>query len=225
MLSQALSDGRIAAGSALPSEPELVNEYRVSRTTVRRALARLEEENRIVRRRGSGTYARMSEPEKTLRFEQRTLLADSKFLTENTKGKLIDYERVPTPEVVRRYSPQFGDNALRVRCLREFNKQPLLLAIGYVPERLSPGLNKRSLGHKALVTCLHELGARPAAGEQLLSAAGADEFAARHLKVEMNTPLLLTRSVVRDAQGRVVTHEEILCRPERVEYLTQMQVR
>jgi DNA-binding GntR family transcriptional regulator len=101
----------------------------------------------------------------------------------------------------------------------------LLIAIGYVPERLITGLKKSSLSRKALVTCLHEIGARPAAGEQLLSATGADEFAARHLKVEMNAPLLQTRLLVRDSQGRVVTHEETLCRPERLEFRTQMAVR
>src|ERR1700746_4225386 len=59
-LSGALNDGTIPAGGALPSEPELVTRYRLSRTTVRRALARLEEEGRIIRRRGSGTFARQS---------------------------------------------------------------------------------------------------------------------------------------------------------------------
>lgn len=58
VLSQALAEGSIAAGAALPSEPTLVREYAVSRTTVRRALARLAAEGSIVRRRGSGTFAR-----------------------------------------------------------------------------------------------------------------------------------------------------------------------
>src|SRR3979490_1570693 len=60
LLSGALSDGTIPAGGALPSEPDLVTRYKLSRTTVRRALARLEGEGRIVRPRGSGTFARQS---------------------------------------------------------------------------------------------------------------------------------------------------------------------
>ena len=38
-LSGALNDGTIPAGGALPSEPELVTRYKLSRTTVRRASA------------------------------------------------------------------------------------------------------------------------------------------------------------------------------------------
>jgi GntR family transcriptional regulator len=225
MLSQALADGRIGPGSALPSEPELVREYHVSRTTVRRALARLENEDRIVRRRGSGTYARMAAPHETLRFDQSTLLADLRFLTSRTKSRLIDSERVPTPEFVRRHSPEFGSVALRVRSVREFNREPLMLAVGYVPERLSNKLNKRQLAKKALVMCLQEIGARPSSGEQLISAVGADSFAARHLKVDVSAPLLHTRQIVRDAQGRAVTLEEVYCRPERYEYRMQVEVR
>src|SRR3569833_921463 len=57
VLSQALSEGDIAAGEALPSEPSLVRQYGVSRSTVHRTLARLAAERCIVRRRGSGTFA------------------------------------------------------------------------------------------------------------------------------------------------------------------------
>src|SRR6185312_4051929 len=57
LLSAALQDGTIAPKSALPSEPELCAQHALSRTTVRRALDRLEREGRIIRRRGSGTYA------------------------------------------------------------------------------------------------------------------------------------------------------------------------
>ena len=57
-LAQELADGRFSPKRALPSEPELVRQHGLSRTTVRRALDRLEREGRIERRRGSGTYVR-----------------------------------------------------------------------------------------------------------------------------------------------------------------------
>ena len=57
MLHQQLTDGTIAPGAALPSEPDLARSTNLSRTTVRRALARLAEEGMIERRHGSGTYA------------------------------------------------------------------------------------------------------------------------------------------------------------------------
>ncbi len=52
----AIHQGKFLAGSQLPTELELKNELRVSRTTVREALRSLEEQGVIYRRRGLGTF-------------------------------------------------------------------------------------------------------------------------------------------------------------------------
>jgi len=57
-LQAAILDGRYGEGERLPSEAELVSEYRVSRPTAGRALRELERLGLVVRRVGSGTFAR-----------------------------------------------------------------------------------------------------------------------------------------------------------------------
>jgi DNA-binding GntR family transcriptional regulator len=52
---------RYSNGERLPSENELVAEYGVSRTTVRRAFGMLIREKKIKPVRGSGTYVRRSQ--------------------------------------------------------------------------------------------------------------------------------------------------------------------
>ena len=56
-LSAMLNDNTFPPGELLPSENELCRKLRVSRTTVRKALAMLEGEQRIHRRPGLGTFA------------------------------------------------------------------------------------------------------------------------------------------------------------------------
>lgn len=56
-LRRAILDGVYVVGEKLPTERELARLYRVSRSTVRTALQRLEEGQMIVRRIGSGTFA------------------------------------------------------------------------------------------------------------------------------------------------------------------------
>jgi GntR family transcriptional regulator len=55
-LRQRIDQGRLPAGSRLPSEPDLAAELQVSRATLREALRALEEEGLLRRRQGSGTY-------------------------------------------------------------------------------------------------------------------------------------------------------------------------
>lgn len=53
-----IAAGRYAAGARLPSESQLVKQFRVSRPTVGRALLDLQNEGLIERRAGSGTYVK-----------------------------------------------------------------------------------------------------------------------------------------------------------------------
>ena len=53
-----IASGRYGAGARLPSEPQLVRQFGVSRPTVGRALRDLQSEGLIDRRAGSGTYVR-----------------------------------------------------------------------------------------------------------------------------------------------------------------------
>jgi GntR family transcriptional regulator of arabinose operon len=60
-LLESLKNGKYEAGSKLPSENELVEQFGASRPTVGRALAQLETEGLVERRAGSGTFARIRE--------------------------------------------------------------------------------------------------------------------------------------------------------------------
>lgn len=55
-IEQLILDGTFAAGTRLPSEHELAEQYGVSRNVVREALKRLKEHGLVVIRTGSGTY-------------------------------------------------------------------------------------------------------------------------------------------------------------------------
>ena len=57
-----IAAGRYDAGARLPSEPQLVKQFGVSRPTVGRALLDLQNEGLIERRAGSGTYVRSGAP-------------------------------------------------------------------------------------------------------------------------------------------------------------------
>src|SRR5215475_10024187 len=55
-LAERIGQGKLAAGTRLPSEPELAAEFGVSRATLREALRALEGQGLVRRRWGSGTY-------------------------------------------------------------------------------------------------------------------------------------------------------------------------
>src|SRR5579863_2299390 len=56
VLRQQIQAGHLAPHSVIPSEPELVSSYHVSRATVRQALSELVREGLLYREHGRGTY-------------------------------------------------------------------------------------------------------------------------------------------------------------------------
>lgn len=55
-LSERISSGRYAVGSRLPSEQEMINEFGVSRTVVREAIANLRAKGRVTTMQGVGAF-------------------------------------------------------------------------------------------------------------------------------------------------------------------------
>ena len=214
VLSQALAAGSIAAGQALPSEPTLVRQYGVSRTTVRRALARLAAEGSIVRRRGSGTFARGGLAKSGSTREVTRLLDDLRRLGSNTRSKLLAFERVTTPEFLLREWPEFGDNALLIRRLRAVGDEPVVLATIYVPEAIAPLLTPRRLGLDTVLVALDKLGHRAVTADQQTTAVAADPYSAEHLRCPVGAALLNVRQLARDAKGRILDFTNFVYRPD-----------
>jgi GntR family transcriptional regulator len=222
-LSGALNDGSIPSGAALPSEPELVARYRLSRTTVRRALARLEEEGRIIRRRGSGTFARQNRKPTRLQLELQTFFEDLPEIAAQTSLSLLRFESGPVPAQLRELLPELGSNATVIQRLHRFHNTPYALTTAYVPERAGQKIRRKSLEKASLLTVLDELGPRTTQTEYTTSAVAADEIAAKRLDVALGTPLLRTRAVLTNAQNQLNGVIESLCRPDRFSLRAAME--
>jgi GntR family transcriptional regulator len=185
---------------------------------VRRALARLASEGTIVRRRGSGTFAR-DKARRAARSRQTTapILDDLRKLASCTATQLLAFETTPTPDFVQRDWPEFGATALVIRRIRHLNGAPVVLETTYIPEDIGVQLAPGKLGNDAALAALEKLGVRGTSAEQETAAIAADPVAARHLALGVGAPLLNVRRLVRDSQERIIEYSNFLYRPDRYE--------
>jgi len=213
-LSGALNDGTIHAGGALPSEPDLATRYKLSRTTVRRALARLEEEGRIVRHQGRGTYARQSYKPPALHLNLQDFFKELPALASRTASSVLRFEIGPTPPALRELQPQLAPHALIVQRLHRFRGTPFALSTAYVPERIGERVPREAFDQSSLLTVLDQLGRRTTKTEYTTTAVAADVVAAKRLNVQLGAPLLRNRAVLFSAGG-VQAVVDSVCRPDR----------
>ena len=222
-LSGALNDGTIPAGAALPSEPELVARYKLSRTTVRRALARLEEEGRIIRRRGSGTFARQNRKPARLQLDLHTFFDDLPQIASQTNVSLLRFDSGPVPPALRELLPELGSDSLVIQRIHRFHGAPYALTTAYVPERVGRKIRRKAVEKASLLTALDQAGARTTKTDYTTSAVAADEVAAKRLDVALGTPLLRTRAVLSNSQNQLNGIIESLCRPDRFDLRAAME--
>ena len=172
-LREKIIDGRLAAGSRLPTETELMERYGAARGTVRQAIALLRAEGLVDIEHGRGSFVRSRPPVVRLgadRFARRHRSAGkAAFLAEvEAQGRKPDVEvlkvgpEAASPEIAKRLGLRAGSRVL-VRRRRYFaDGQPLELATSYLPWQLVKGtpIGELNPGPGGIYARLEELGHR-----------------------------------------------------------------
>jgi GntR family transcriptional regulator len=217
LLSAALQDGTIPPDSALPSEPQLCARYGISRTTVRRALERLEREGRIVRRRGSGTFARAQRARPRLSVQVHALSEVPAALETRTATTTLRFDTAPVPQALRTLAAEIGATAYRLERLLSGQGEPLSLTAAYLPEPIGRRLQRPVPGRASLIDMLARLGQPAAAVRYSVGAVPADADAARALQVPLGSALVRVRAVLTGDAGELRAVMESLCRSDRLQ--------
>ena len=217
LLSAALQDGTITPESALPSEPDLCVRHGMSRTTVRRALDRLEREGRIVRRRGSGTYARPQRTQPRFCVELHALPGILPALESRSNTRTLRFDRGEIPQTLRTMATAIGPMVYVLERLRSTSGQPLSLTTVYLPEAVARRFRRPIPGRASVMTLLGRIGCPAAAVRCAVGAIPADAAAARALAVPLGAPLLRVRAVLTGNAGEPWAVLESLCRSDRLQ--------
>ncbi|HEX4269277.1 MAG TPA: GntR family transcriptional regulator [Steroidobacteraceae bacterium] len=217
LLSAALQDGTIPPGSALPSEPQLCARHGISRTTVRHALDRLELEGRILRRRGSGTYARPQRAPLRLPVELHAPSEIPAGQESRTTTTTLRFDTAPVPHALRELAVEIGPMACVLERLLTANGEPLSLTAAYLPEPVGRRLQRPVRTRASLLMMLDRLETPAAAVRYSIGAVPADADAARKLRMPLGSALIRVRAVLTGDAGQLLAVSESLCRSDRLQ--------
>jgi GntR family transcriptional regulator len=131
-----ISNGSLPAGSRLPSEDSLVQEYAVSRTTIRAAIQSLVQRGLVEIRRGKGTF--VTHPKITQELTELTgFVEDMQALGRHATAKVLDQQVVAATQVVARQLalPQ-GAPVVRIQRVRLADRIALSFDETYLPQEL-----------------------------------------------------------------------------------------
>ncbi len=198
-----IRSGRLHPGDQVPTEPQLMAAFRVSRTTVRRALRDLETMGLIDRQPGRGSF--VSEPKVEPRLDRLTgFVEDMEALGLHASASVELIESGPADaEVSQRLQLAPGAPVVHIERVRLANGTPISFDDSYFPSDLGSRIAAENLEDEPFYSILEgKYGIALAGADYVLSATTADERVARLLSIAVGAPVLRLERTSRAAPDR-----------------------
>jgi GntR family transcriptional regulator len=211
---KAIDAGQLRPGDTVPSERELAKIHDVSLMTARHALATLEQEGVVDRRRGVGTF--VSNPK--IHFSKLMSYTEQMRVRSLTVGSKILFARVihDEEEATARLSISPKSPVIKLERLRRAGGEPFALETCYFSAKQFAGLLSEALEKESLFAILErKYDAELAYADEEVDATAADPRTAELLGVAKREPLLRIRQVIYSTKGTVITYVLGLYRSDR----------
>src|SRR5712671_6815872 len=195
-----IESGQLRSGDAVASERDLAKLHQVSLMTARHALASLEREGIVERRRGVGTF--VATPK--IHFNKLMSYTEQMSSRSLTAGsKVLDNEN----EASARLSLSPATRVIKIERLRHAAGEPFALETCYLSAAEFPGLLDAPIGRESLFGILErnykiELGY----ADEEIDASAADPRIAEILSIPRRDPLLRIRQVIYSAKGQAIMY-------------------
>jgi GntR family transcriptional regulator len=219
-LLELLSDGSVAPTGKLASERELVEQYGVSRITVRQAMRELVAEGHLRSHPGKGFYSTGRPTTQAFEIELlRSFTATAMRHGRIPGSRLIKGEIVPADKKLA-VSLQLaeGEPVVALRRLRLLDGEPVAIADDWIDARRVPGLlalDWRS-GNRSLYDEFRQrYRLKPESGETILSSRLATAAEARLLSLRRPAAVLTVEQIAYSGDGRPINATKSIHHPTR----------
>jgi GntR family transcriptional regulator len=223
VLKEGLLDGKFAAG--LPGEISLVEQFGVSRVTVRKALELLSADGLISRHRGRGTTVKAGAAQSSPPAGPRRagLLDNLVSISMGTRIKVVEVSQIQATQLVAEaLNIPLGDPVQKAVRVRSTRNGPLSHITTYVPAQIAAHFGRAELAREPILVLLEKSGVHLGRAVQHISARLADASTGPLLDVAVGSALLSVRRLVFDAEDRPIQWLHGLYRPDRYEYEMQL---
>ncbi|MFV0450690.1 MAG: GntR family transcriptional regulator [Propioniciclava sp.] len=203
----AIDDGDLHPGDILPGEHRLCDQYGVSRTVVRQALAELEHEGVIERVKGKGSFVARPKTSESFAHTMQGLFENVESRGGKVRSDVLQFGIVPTePDIadILEVEPFSGVTVLVRR--RFVDNEPWALSTTWMPPRIGALVDADALTEGSLYAQLRASGIVAIRGLRSAEAVVADRDIAETLGIEEGAPLMRLRSVLRDADDAVIEY-------------------
>lgn len=210
----------------IPSEIELIEQYNVSRMTVRLAIEELEKEGYVKKIQGKGTYV----IKRKLTQELNTITSWSETLREQgmyPDVKILEIiELEASAEMAKKMSLKPKSKLYFIKRLKSVDNEPIGISQIYIVADIVPGIINDPLIKDSVYQVMEsKYCIELAVASEVVEARGASKEEAALMKVEIGTPLITVKRLTSDAFGNTIELSEITSRADRYSYKVTLRGR
>ncbi|HLR26026.1 MAG TPA: GntR family transcriptional regulator [Fodinibius sp.] len=216
---QQIESGSYRIDEKLPSENEFAEKFGVSRVTVRRALQTLENERRIYRRQGLGSFVKDNRPHQSM-VRLTDFVEDMKRAGMEASSSVIQLKPVPAPEhIASILKIEPGDTLIRLDRLRRGDNQPIAFDCTWLPMFYGQLIENFDLEENTIYRILEQEYDIPVEkGRYRIKAKNADAYLAEYLDVSEGQALLLIDRLSLTMGEKPIYYQQRYYRTDRIVY-------
>ncbi|RRD95758.1 GntR family transcriptional regulator [Clostridiales bacterium COT073_COT-073] len=212
-IAEKIENGDFSANEQIPSERELMDSYKVSRITIRKAIDELVTEGYLYKIQGKGTYVKTDEGSSNL-FAILSCTEDVMRLGMKPSKKLVVSDVVKAGlKKAKALEIDSEDSLYMVGRIMYADQEPLNYTVTFLPVKLFPDLPKHELAEESLYEMLQvEYGVKITKARRTMEAILAKDEIAEYLELKEGSPIILFRCITYGiANGKEIPIENFKC--------------
>lgn len=209
-------------GDMIESEHVLMQRYKVSRNTVKKALEDLVFEGLLHRIQGKGTFVSYPKLEQSLSgFYSFSQVMKSKGL--HPKDKIVKLDHTSADLVAAKsLGVEPGTRVIDLQRLRCANDEPIMFERSYIVDNIMPELTVEMLERDSLYELMLLHGVIVSSAKESFEPIVLNEYEAKYLESKKGYPALLLHRVAFATSGQIVEYCRSIVRGDRCRFYTEL---
>ncbi len=225
ILRQKIEEGDWQPRSPIPSERQLEEIYKLSRTTIREAIENLVRQGYLYREHGRGTFVSPQKLQKG--WMELTSFSEDLIKRGMQPGQIIRSldQVIPSPRILQRLELSPGSMVCRIERVRLGDGTPIGLQTSYIALGTNQQITLEDMeASGSLYRILSEkFHIYPTEADETLEVTLATPEEAALLEITPGAPLLLSERLLFSQERRPVEYVKILYRGDRYQYYTHLK--
>lgn len=221
VLLEDIDSGRYPLGALIPTEMTLVDQFGVSRATVRQAIKELEHEGFVSRMQGKGTIVIRKKSFVNRGLSQLTSFTEDMLAQgHEVTTEILEFDEITPPcEIATFLQIEESKSIIYINRLRFLNNNPIAINTSYVNLPSNISLSRDDLERSASLYKVFEIKHIPLiSSDKFIEAISADENQSSLLRIPKDKPLLKIEGIVYTLNQRPLEYHTVMSRSDLYKY-------